>query len=84
MHVQVMGPGCANCVKVEKMVQEIVVEAGLDAVVEKVVDFQKMAMAGVFSTPAVVIDGQIKCSGRVPSKQELLAWLKKGERVSAE
>lgn len=42
----------------------------------KVTDFQKMAMAGVFSTPAVVIDCQIRCSGRVPSKQEVLAWLK--------
>jgi small redox-active disulfide protein 2 len=76
MHVQVMGPGCANCTKVEKMFRGIAVEINADVEIEKVTDFQKMAMAGVFSTPAVVIDGQIRCSGRVPSKQEILAWLK--------
>ena len=76
MRVQVMGPGCANCTKLEKMVKEVAAETGADVEIEKVTDFQKMAMAGVFSTPAVVIDGQIKCSGRVPSRQEILAWLK--------
>jgi predicted thioredoxin/glutaredoxin len=58
------------------MFRGIAVEINADVEIEKVTDFQKMAMAGVFSTPAVVIDGQIRCSGRVPSKQEILAWLK--------
>jgi len=44
--------------------------------INKITDFQQIAQHGVFSTPAVVIDGQIKCVGKVPSKNEALAWLK--------
>jgi predicted thioredoxin/glutaredoxin len=51
-------------------------ETGIIAVIEKISDFQQIAMHGVFSTPAVVIDGQVKCVGKVPSKAEALAWLK--------
>ena len=47
----------------------------MSAEVLKVVDFQEMAALGVFATPAVVIDDVVKCSGKVPAKKELLAWL---------
>jgi small redox-active disulfide protein 2 len=76
MHIKIMGPGCPNCQKVEEMVKSIVEETGVDAQVEKVTDFQEMAMAGVLSTPAVVIDGDVKCVGKVPTKDEILNWLK--------
>ncbi len=76
MEIQVMGPGCANCLKVEKLVQEVVAESGVDATVEKVTDFAEIAKAGVLSTPAVVIDGKIKCVGKVPGKSEIAGWLK--------
>jgi small redox-active disulfide protein 2 len=76
MHIKIMGPGCHNCQKVAKLVQESAVAAGVDVQVEKVTDFQEMAKAGVFSTPAVVIDGTVKCVGKVPSKEEILGWLK--------
>ena len=75
MKIKVMGPGCPNCEKVEKMVREVVAEKAIAAEVEKVTDFQEMAMAGVLSTPALVIDGQVKCVGKVPSKEEIEAWL---------
>jgi small redox-active disulfide protein 2 len=75
MQIQVLGPGCPKCRETEKLVREAVAVAGVDAAVEKVSDFQAMAMLGVFATPAVVLDGVVKCSGRVPSKQEVLAWL---------
>lgn len=76
MKIQVMGPGCANCKKVEDLVKEVIVETGIDAMTEKVTDFAEMAKAGVLSTPAVVIDGIIKCVGRVPKKNEIEGWLK--------
>jgi small redox-active disulfide protein 2 len=76
MHIKIMGPGCPKCQKVEELVRSIVEENGIDAQVEKVTDFQEMAMAGVLSTPAVVIDGAIKCVGKVPSKDEIIGWLK--------
>jgi small redox-active disulfide protein 2 len=76
MKIKVMGPGCANCEKLAALTQQAIEETGVEAEVEKVSDFQEMAMAGVLSTPALVIDGEVKCVGRVPDKQEIMAWLK--------
>ena len=77
MDVKVLGPGCAKCAEVEKIMAAAIAEAGVTATIEKISDFQQIASHGVFSTPAVVIDGQVKCVGKVPSKAEALAWLKK-------
>jgi len=77
MDIKVLGPGCAKCSEAEKIMAAAVKEAGAEATIEKISDFQQIAKFGVFSTPAVVIDGQIKCVGKVPSKAEALAWLKK-------
>ena len=76
MDIKVMGPGCSKCAEAEKIVKSVVEEAGIEATVEKVSDFQEIAKHGVFSTPAVVIDGQIKCVGKVPTKSEVQDWLK--------
>ena len=76
MEIKVCGPGCANCSKAEAVVKEAVVESGVAAEVAKVTDFAEMAKLGVLSTPAIVINGQIKCVGKVPKKQEVLEWLK--------
>jgi len=75
MNIKVLGPGCPKCSEVEKNVKMALQEAGVEASVEKVSDFQEIAKMGVFSTPAVVIDGQIKCVGSVPDKNEILAWI---------
>ncbi|KAF0188532.1 MAG: hypothetical protein FD168_1645 [Desulfobulbaceae bacterium] len=77
MEIKVLGPGCAKCSEAEKIMRTAVEEAGITATIDKISDFQEIAKHGVFSTPAVVIDGQIKCVGKVPSKAEALAWLKK-------
>lgn len=76
MEIKVLGPGCAKCGETEKIMQAAVAEAGVSATIEKISDFQQIAKFGVFSTPAVVIDGQVKCVGKVPTKTEALAWLK--------
>jgi small redox-active disulfide protein 2 len=76
MEIKVCGPGCHKCHETERIVQKTVEEAGVQATVEKVSDFNEIALLGVFSTPAVVIDGQIKCVGKVPSRKEVLMWLK--------
>ncbi len=76
MHIKVLGPGCAKCHEAEKIVGEVLAETGITATVEKVSDFAEIAKCGVFSTPAVVIDGQVKCVGRVPSKADLLGWIR--------
>jgi small redox-active disulfide protein 2 len=76
MEIKVLGPGCAKCGEAEKIMRAAVEEAGVTATIDKISDFQQIAQHGVFSTPAVVIDGQIKCVGKVPSKNEAIAWLK--------
>jgi small redox-active disulfide protein 2 len=76
MEIKVCGPGCANCTKAENIVREAVAAAGVDAEILKISDFAEMAKLGVLSTPAIVINGQIKCVGKVPAKNEVLAWLK--------
>lgn len=75
MEIKVCGPGCHKCHETERIVKEALAEAGISAEVEKVSDFNEIAKLGVFTTPAVVIDGQIKCSGKTPTKKEVLAWL---------
>lgn len=77
MDIKVLGPGCPKCGETEKLVREAVAEAGVAAQVTKVTDFKEMAMLGVFATPAVMVDGALKCSGKVPAKKEILAWLGK-------
>ena len=77
MKIQVMGPGCPRCDEAEKVVRQAVEESGVEAEIEKVTDFQAMASMGVFSTPGVAVDGQVKLTGRPPSKNEVLKWLGK-------
>ena len=75
MNILVLGSGCPKCTEAEKIVKTALQEAGVEASVEKITDFQKIAQMGVFSTPAVVIDGEIKCVGKVPDKSEILGWI---------
>lgn len=75
MNILVCGPGCAKCDEVERVIKETVEEQNSSATVEKVKDFNEFAKYGVFSTPAVVIDGKIKCVGKIPSKKEIATWL---------
>ena len=77
MEIKILGPGCAKCNQVEKIVKEAVAETGVDARIEHVTDFRKIAGFGVLSTPSVVVDGQVKSVGKIPKKDEIKAWLKK-------
>jgi small redox-active disulfide protein 2 len=77
VEIKILGPGCAKCHQVEKIVREAVTETCTDAVLEHVMDFKKIASYGVFSTPAVVIDGEVKSVGKIPKKEDILKWIKK-------
>lgn len=78
MVIKVLGPGCAACQETERVVRAAVDEAGCAATVEKISDFKTMMAFGVLSTPAVVLDGSVVCSGRVPSRSEVLTWIATG------
>lgn len=76
MDIKVVGQGCANCRETESIVREAVEEMRQDAAVEKVTDLRAMMALGVLATPAVVIDGTIRCTGRAPSPAEVRKWLR--------
>lgn len=75
MDVKVLGTGCAKCTKLYDEVKKAVVAAGLTAEVTKVERLDEIMAFGVMMTPALVIDGVVKVSGRVPGAAELTAWL---------
>lgn len=77
MEIKILGPGCAKCNKAEKLVREVLEETGIEADVEKVSDMMQIASYGVFGTPSVIIDGKVKCTGKVPKKKDIQAWLGK-------
>ena len=77
MEIKVLGPGCLKCQQTEKNVKEAVQESGVDATVDKVTDVMEIAKYGVFGTPAVVVDGEVKSVGKIPDKNEIKTWLKK-------
>ena len=77
VQIKVFGPGCAKCHKTEERVREAVAESGVDAIITKVTDVVEIAKQGVFGTPAVVIDGDVKCVGKIPKKEEVINWLDK-------
>jgi small redox-active disulfide protein 2 len=77
MEIKVLGPGCPRCGQTEKIVKEVVAEAGVEATVEKITDVMQIMTYRVMGTPAVVVDGEVKSVGKVPKKKEILSWIKK-------
>ncbi len=71
MNIQVLGPGCARCKQLFSNTQTAVIQGNIDADVEKVKDIAIIMKHGVISTPALVVDGVVKVSGKVPSVEEL-------------
>ena len=76
MDIKVLGPGCPKCQQTEKIVKDAVAESGIEATVEKVTDVMEIAGYGVFGTPAVVVDGEVKSVGKIPKKQDILGWIR--------
>jgi len=77
MEIKILGPGCPKCKQTEDLVKAAVAETGVDAKVEKVSDFMEIAGYGVFGTPAVVVDGEVKSVGKIPTKEEIKTWIRK-------
>jgi len=76
MDIKILGPGCPKCEQTEKIVKEVISESGAAADVTKVTDTMEIAGYGVFGTPAVVVDGEVKSVGKVPKKDDIKKWLK--------
>ena len=76
MLIKILGSGCPKCNRLEQLTREAVAELGLEARFEHVREMDKIMAYPVMTTPALVIDEQVMASGRIPGKDELLAWLK--------
>ncbi len=75
MKVKILGTGCPNCKRTIAIVQDVIKEYNIKATVEKVEDIMEIMNYDVMSTPAVVVDEQVKIRGKVPSKTEVLEAL---------
>lgn len=75
MKIEVLGPGCSNCLRLEKNAREAVAMAGVQAEITKVTDYVEIMAYGIMSSPGLVVDGKVVSYGRVPSATDILPWL---------
>lgn len=75
MKIEVLGPGCPKCQATEVNVKKALEALGLNAEVRKVTDIKEIASYGVFGTPSVVVEGKVKCGGKIPTVEEVKKWL---------
>lgn len=75
MEIRILGTGCANCHKLEALVRDVISEMEATAHIAEVKDVKEIVSYGVIATPGLVIDGLVRCSGRVPSKSEVVSWV---------
>ena len=78
MLIKILGSGCAKCQRLEQLTREAAAELGIDAQFDHVREMEKIMVYPIMTTPALVIDEEVKVSGRVPSKDEIARWLKAG------
>jgi len=75
MHIIILGPGCPNCKKVEALAKEAALELGIEASFEKVTNMAEIMKYPILRTPGLVVNGKVVCSGRIPTKAEVVSWL---------
>ena len=76
MLIKILGSGCARCKRLEQLTREALAEIGGEAEFEHVTEMDKIMAYPVMGTPALVVDEEVKVAGRIPSKDELISWLK--------
>jgi len=80
MEIKVLGTGCAKCKKLFSEVQEAVAESGVKAAISKVEKIDEITSYGVLMTPALMINGEVKSSGKIPKASKILEWLKSASK----
>ena len=73
--IKVLGSGCANCKQVEKVTRKVVEEMALEAEVIKITDHTEIMAYDILSTPGLVVNEKVVCSGRIPTQAEVTTWM---------
>jgi len=73
--IKILGSGCANCKRLEQIARKVVTEMSLDANVIKVTDYNDIMAYSILSTPGLVVNEKVVCSGRIPTPAEVTTWL---------
>jgi len=79
MEIKILGPGCPKCKRLERVAREAAAEAGINATFTKVASMNDIMAYPIVSTPGLVINEKVKSSGRLPRKEEVIAWMKEAE-----
>lgn len=79
--IEVLGTGCAKCNKLLAETEAAARDAGISVPVTKIEAIEEIMQRGVMTTPALVIDGRIMCSGRIPARTEITGWLRDTEQT---
>jgi len=79
MEIKILGTGCPKCKRLEELTREALAEAGIEAVITKVSDVNAIMAYQIMSTPGLVINEELKSAGRLPRKEEIIAWLKESK-----
>ncbi len=75
LNIKVLGPGCANCKRLEQIVRKVITDLGIEANVIKVTDYSQIMEYPILSTPGLVINERLVCSGRIPTPAEVTTWV---------
>jgi len=76
MEIKILGPGCPRCFEVERRTRNALAVLNVAADLQKISDIKKIAEYKIFATPGLIINGKVKCSGRIPSVEEIKQWIK--------
>lgn len=75
MDILVLGSGCAKCKRLEQLAASVLEELHMDVPVQKVTEFDEIMKFDILSTPALVINDSVMCSGRIPTREEVKEWI---------
>ena len=75
LEIKVLGPGCVQCNRLEMELMEIMIEMNLPADLEHITDIKEIGKYGVMGMPALIVNGKVMCTGKVPTKKKLKEWL---------